>query len=248
MMKLANTADVSDALLKKLEQVSVCTATQALIDIGFHNTYMKGIIPLHLPEGKSCVAGRAVTLRFIPLREDMVKLQYEQLAESPHRSALESIRPNDILVMDTGGFRDTGVVGDIFTRRLRYLGGRAILVDGCVRDLIRIRMLDVPVYARGVHGGAIPRSLMSADFNEPVRCGGVSVIPGDIILADADGVIAIPPQAVEEVIRVCSEHDELLETWIRMKLEEGASLHTHYPPGEEAMKDYEMWKSKQTAK
>ena len=106
---------------------------------------------------------------------------------------------------------ETGVFGDIFTRRLRYLGGQAIVVDGCIRDLIRIKAVNFPVFSKGVHGSAIPRSLMSVGFNEPIRCGGVGVVPGDIILADRDGVVAIPPQCVEHIIKVSREHDELEE-------------------------------------
>lgn len=237
-----NVHSVSEELLEELKFVSVSTASHTLVEMGYHNAYMQGIMPMCFPESQQSAVGRAVTLRFIPLREDLVKQQYDTLTESPHRIALESITPNDVLVIDTGSHMETGVIGDIFVRRLRYLGGKAIIVDGCVRDLQRIISVDFPVFSKGVHGGAIPRTLMSVGFNEPIRCGGVSVVPGDIILADRDGVVAIPPQCVEEIVKIARVHDELEERWIKMKLDEGASLHTHYPPNEEARKEFEVWK------
>jgi len=234
--------DVSKELMDQLLKISVCTVTATLQELGFRNTYMLNLRGLAFPESKIRTVGRAVTLRFIPLREDLVKEQYDQLAHSPHRTALESVREGDMLVIDTGGCIETGVVGDIFTRRIKVLGGQAIIVDGCVRDLERIAKLDVPLFARGVHGGAIPRALMSVDYNRPIQCGGVAVIPGDVILADRDGVVVIPPRTVAEIVRIAGDHDDLEEMWIRMKLDEGASLHTHYPPDEEARKEYEIWK------
>ncbi len=242
-----HTDEIDDEWLEKLLQVSVCTAAHTLVEMGWRNQYLTGIMPLAFPEGKKRAAGRAVTLRFIPLREDLVEKQYGSLTSSPHRTALESIKKNDVLVIDTGAHMETGVIGDIFTRRLRYLGGQGIVVDGCVRDLERIKLVDFPVLARGVHGGAIPRTLMSAGWNEPIRCGGVAVIPGDIILCDRDGAVAIPPQCVEELIRRCTIHDDEEEAWIRMKLDEGGSLHKYYPPNEEARKEYESWKQSNQA-
>ncbi|SFT21688.1 hypothetical protein [Paenibacillus sp. BC26] len=237
-----NTHTISDELLEELKLVSVSTASHTLVEMGYRNAYMQGIMPLSFPEGQESAVGRAVTLRFVPLREDLVKQQYDTLPESPHRVALESITQNDILVIDTGSHMETGVIGDIFTRRLRYLGGQAIIVDGCIRDLQRVKAVNFPVLARGVHGGAIPRSLMSVGFNEPIRCGGVSVVPGDIILVDRDGAVAIPPQCVEDIVKIARAHDELEERWIKMKLDEGASLHTHYPPNAEARIEFENWK------
>lgn len=237
-----NTHTISEELLEELKLVSVSTASHTLVEMGYHNGYMQGIVPMSFPENQKSAVGRAVTLRFIPLREDLVKQQYEALTESPHRTALESITQNDVLVIDTGSHMETGVIGDIFTRRLRYLGGQAIVVDGCIRDLQRVKAVNFPVFSKGVHGSAIPRSLMSVGFNEPIRCGGVPVIPGDIILVDRDGVVAIPPQCVEEIVRIARAHDELEEQWIKLKLDEGASLHTHYPPNEAARKEFELWK------
>ena len=237
-----NTHTISDELLEELKLVSVCTASHTLVEMGYRNAYMQGILPMSFTEGQTSAVGRAVTLRFIPLREDLVKQQYDTLTDSPHRMALESICKNDVLVIDTGSHMETGVVGDIFTRRLRYLGGQAIIVDGCIRDLERIKTVNFPVFAKGIHGGAIPRSLMSVGFNEPIRCGGVGVVPGDIILVDRDGVVAIPPQCVEEIVKTARAHDELEERWIKLKLDEGVSLHTHYPPNAEAKKEFELWK------
>ena len=83
-MIVKNTHEISDELLEELKLVSVSTASHMLVEMGYRNAYMQGILPMCFPEGQDSAVGRAVTLRFIPLREDLVMQQYESLTESPH--------------------------------------------------------------------------------------------------------------------------------------------------------------------
>ncbi len=132
--------------------------------------------------------------------------------------------------MTRAGAWDAAVVGDIFTRRVLARGGRGIVIDGVCRDLTAIREVGLPLYARGVHGDGIDRRLMSVGSQEPVQIAEVAVMPGDILLGDEDGVVVLPPHAVEDVIAEASTHEEL-EVWIRDEISAGrGSLHTHYPP------------------
>ena len=99
---------------------------------------MIGIPPQALGQGQVMV-GRARSLRFLPKREDLVKIQYETVNDRPHRDAIESIETSEILVIDAGGSLEAGVVGDMFTRRVMERGGTGIVIDGSVRDLSAIQ-------------------------------------------------------------------------------------------------------------
>ncbi len=231
---------IDDAALTELAELAVPTVTAALAKLGFDYTYAAGIQPMAPPTGGRMV-GRARTLRFIQLREDLVRAQYADLASSPHRSALESVEPGEVMVIDARGCRQAAVVGDIFTRRVQALGGRGIVIDGVCRDIDAIRGVGLPLYARGVHGQGIDRRLMSVGSQEPVQIANVAVIPGDVVLGDADGVVVLPPQAVRGVIDEAAAHEDM-EVWIRQEISAGrASLHTHYPPTPAVLAEFEAW-------
>ena len=235
--------DITDDQLEALKKVSVPTATATLMVRGFQNTFPIGIDPKAVRSDQVMV-GRARTLRFIPMREDLVKAQYDTVEGRPHRQAIESIEPGEILVIDTGGCMGAGVVGDMFTRRVQARGGTGIVIDGVVRDLVAIREVGLPVFCRGAHGAGINRMLMSVSVNEPVQIGGVPVLPGDILLGDPDGLVVIPPQELEHLVEHGVEHD-LQEEFTRLKLADGYPLHRAYPPDEELRKEYEIWRKNQ---
>lgn len=230
---------VDDATLDLLGEVGSSTVTGTLIDHGFRNQYVAGLT-MFAGDSAGRMVGRARTLRFVPLREDLVKAQYDDLASSPHRLALDTIGPGEILVIDTGGFADTGVLGDMFARRVREAGGRGIVNDGAIRDWTAVRKVGLPIFARAIHGGFIPRTLMSAGRDEPICISRVTIVPGDVIVGDADGVVAVPPQVAAEIAAEAHDHTER-ERWMRMKLEAGGRLSEYYPPTGERLAELEAW-------
>lgn len=229
---------VPEETLDTLRAVGTPTLTGQL-DGTYRNSYMIGVEPLAVRPGQRMV-GRARTLRFIPYREDLVEAQYGSLTSSPHRVALEDVGPGDVLVIDAGGSREAAVLGDMFTRRVMERGGSGVVIDGVVRDLSAIRDVGLPVFARGVHGAGITRALMSVGRDEPVRCGGVPVIPGDVVVGDEDGVVVMSPAVAPEIAEAAFEHQEE-EIWIRERLEAGESLHDVYPPSTERRRELEEW-------
>ncbi len=231
---------VSAETLAELKRVRVPTAAGLMLGLGYRNSYMIGPVPLVIPGGATMV-GRALTLRFLPQREDLQKAQYSAVSGSPHRTALETIGPGEALIIDAGGCLGAAVVGDMFTRRIKERGAVGLIIDGVVRDLSAIRTIGLPVFARGQHGAGITRELMSVGINEPIQCGGIPVIPGDVVLADEDGVVVIPPALAAEVAQRGTEHEDE-EEFIRMKLMLGASLHDVYPPNDAARKELEEWR------
>lgn len=238
--------DVPTKTLDLLKVVGTPTLSGELLKAGYRNHYMIGLKPLAVSPDQRMV-GRARTLRFINLREDLLEAQYGSLTASPHRNALEDVGSGDVLVIDAGGSLEAAVVGDMFTRRIMQRGATGLVIDGVLRDLSAIRTVGLPVFARGMHGSGITRALVSVGMDEPVQCGGIPVIPGDVLVGDEDGVVVIPPQIVAELAREAYDHQEE-EIWIQEKLKEGFSLHEVYPPNEEMRKVLEQWKASRTSR
>lgn len=236
--------DVPTETLDLLKVVGTPTLSSELLKAGYRNHFMIGPEPLAVTPNQRMV-GRARTLRFINMREDLLEAQYDSLTASPHRIALEDVGPGEVLVIDAGGSLEAAVVGDMFTRRIMQRSATGLVIDGVLRDLSAIRGVGLPVFARGMHGSGITRALMSVGMDEPVQCGGVPVIRGDVLVGDEDGVVVIPPQIAAELARDAYDHQEE-EIWIRQKLKEGFSLHEVYPPNEQMSKVLAQWKASRT--
>ncbi|MER5428964.1 RraA family protein [Streptomyces sp. NPDC002588] len=119
-------------------------------------------------------------------------------------AALEHIRPGDILVINAFGYEGRAVIGDNLAQRFDVFGAVGAVVDGYVRDGAIIEKLGVPVFARGLTPAG-PFKNGPGTIGEPVALGGVVVNPGDIVAADADGVIVIPPHRAEEALAAVEE-------------------------------------------
>ncbi|MEU9957841.1 RraA family protein [Streptomyces sp. NPDC050982] len=114
-------------------------------------------------------------------------------------AALDHIRPGDILVINAFGYDGRAVIGDNLAQRFDVFGAVGAVVDGYVRDGAIIEKLGVPVFARGLTPAG-PFKNGPGTIGEPVALGGVVVNPGDIVVADDDGVIVIPPRRAEEAL------------------------------------------------
>ena len=116
-----------------------------------------------------------------------------------------SAAPGDVMVIDAGGDLNNAVVGGILSFYAASIGLVGIVIDGAIRDVAEIRERDFPVYARGVtHRG--PYKDGPGEINVPVSVGGMVVNPGDIVVGDQDGLLAIPQQGVEELIEKALAH------------------------------------------
>ncbi|MCI3273486.1 RraA family protein [Streptomyces cylindrosporus] len=119
-------------------------------------------------------------------------------------AALEHIRPGDILVINAFGYEGRAVIGDNLAQRFDAFGAVGAIVDGYVRDAAIIEKLGVPVFARGLTPAG-PFKNGPGTIGEPVAIGGVVVNPGDIVAADGDGVIVIPPHRADEALKAVEE-------------------------------------------
>ena len=229
--------NLPDAEIKELlAATSSPTLTHLLQQRGYRNVYFSGLHPVG-PAARA--VGRARTLRYTPHRPDLYP---DDLSRNPQRLAIESIEPGEVLVAEAGGELGAGVLGDILLARVAKRGGAAFVVDGAVRDPSAIAELEIPVFVRGIHGAAHMRDLVPIGHDVPVRCGGCTVVPGDWIVCDANGVAVVPPDVAAEVATEGVEID-LKEVYVRELIDGGASTVDVYPPTEDNLQGFPAWKA-----
>ncbi|MDR3636912.1 MAG: glycosyltransferase, partial [Isosphaeraceae bacterium] len=120
---------------------------------------------------------------------------------------LDVARPGDVVVIDAGGSPSNAVLGDLISTKAKHRGIAGFIVDGLVRDLPSIQELDFPVFARGTTPiGPLHRG--PGEINYPICCGGIVVNPGDLVVADAAGVIVVPQEIAEELLERLQRHHE----------------------------------------
>lgn len=122
--------------------------------------------------------------------------------------ALDMSQPGDIIVVSNDEDQTRSLMGEImftYAQYQRKLGG--LVLDGPIRDTEALRQMSLPVYATGSTPGG-PHKEGPGEINVPIACGGISVNPGDIIVADADGVIVIPLKDAPEVLETARRFHE----------------------------------------
>ncbi len=214
---------VPDALIERARGLSSEEVFAILPGKGFRNQYEDGFQILH-PDRK--LVGRAFTVQFMPLRPDVdgvitAKAQAAGLGRMNNQTAIDMLQPGDVLVVDLFGQGDGGtIVGDnLFYYIMKATKGAGLVVDGAIRDLDGISGMDMPAYFRRTHPSFLTNVIISG-INIPVRIGKATVMPGDLVLGDSEGVYFIPPALVQQVVDnadVIHIHDE----WTRMKFDEG---------------------------
>lgn len=205
---------------------------------GLRNTAIRGISAID--PARAAFSGRAVTARYLPLREDFLPSASAMGPEAPISRLLDRLSAGDVLVVDGRGHDDNGLIGDIIGARLGVLGVAGVVLDGRVRDLSELVALGLPVQCRGTAPPPSFANVMLVDFDLPVACGGISVFPGDRIVADSDGVVAVPAALWGEVAAKAIEQDRV-ERYIRLRVAAGEKLAGLYPPNEASRAAYAAW-------
>lgn len=129
--------------------------------------------------------------------------------------AMDLAEPGDVIVIDAGGGAERAILGELMASYCEKRGIAGLVVDGCVRDADILNELKIPVYASGVTPNG-PYKNGPGEINVPVSIGGRVIFPGDIIVGDGDGVIAIRPADAEEVLQealnVLEKENTILDT------------------------------------
>jgi regulator of RNase E activity RraA len=223
-----------------IRAIGAATCSATLAHLGIRNAHITGPVSWH--KGK-VVAGPALTLLMMPKREDLYQDgEYEDVEKQLHRHVLYCAQDGDVVVVDARGDMTAGIFGEMMMTYFKGRGGAGLVIDGCIRDYPGQRELDMPMWIRGVTPNFHTQTgLMPYDYNCPIACGGVTVLPGDIIVADDDGAVCVPAAMADEVISK-SHSDHEWEEFTKIKLLEGGSLQRYYPLHPDARPEYEAWK------
>jgi len=228
---MADQPSLSATTVAALQGVSTATLTAQLLRRGIRTTFLAGVRPLR-PDLR--MVGRAVTLRYVPARDDVGTGATFDNRTNAQRIAVESVGPGDVLVIDARGDTRAAALGNILATRILRLGAAGIVTDGALRDTPGFARIELPTYAAGANAALSSTIHHPVDMNVPIGCAGVLVMPGDILVGDAEGVVVIPASMAEEVAADASEQ-ERLETYVLQRVDEGAGLHGTYPPSDETI-------------
>lgn len=226
-------------LVAGLAAVGAAVAAGAMYRLGIRNAFISG--PRPMTPGVT-IAGPALTLQFMPKREDLYgDSEYTEPEKQLHRHVLYHTQPGDVVVVDARANMRSGVFGEMMMTFFRGRGGAGVVVDGCIRDFGPVKSLGLGLWLRGTTANFHTQTdLMPFGVNVPVACGDTLVMPGDIILADDDGAVVVPATLAPAVLRDANKHAEW-EEFSRFRLSQGGDLRKYYPLADEVRDEYEAW-------
>jgi 5-oxopent-3-ene-1,2,5-tricarboxylate decarboxylase / 2-hydroxyhepta-2,4-diene-1,7-dioate isomerase len=223
-----------------LRQVSTATLTVQLTRRGIQTTFLSGLRPTRTDLG---MVGYARTLRYVAIRADVRESM--KGSEDAQKRVVESISAGDVLVMEARGDTTAGTIGDILAARVLARGGAGIVTDGGVRDTPGVADLDIPTYYRAANASSLWNAHIPMDLDVPVTCAGVLVMPGDVIVGDAEGVVVLPFALAEEIAHAALEVEQR-EAFALERVKAGESFRGLYPLSDERRPEYENWKAKRS--
>jgi len=225
---------------ERLKGVSVATLCTALFKRGLARQFVQDVRPLNpsLPN----MVGEAFTLRYIPAREDRNPVSVFQDRQHPQRQAVERCPPGAVLVIDSRKDARAASAGGILVSRLLMRGVAGVVTDGGFRDSPEIAGLAIPAYH---NRPSAPTNLTlheAIEIDGPIGCGDAPVFPGDVMVGDREGVVAIPAHLADEIAAEAAEMTAF-EDFVQEKVLEGRSILGLYPPTDAASKaDFEAWR------
>lgn len=224
--------------MDKLRTVGTATLSTQLRKRGIDHHVIAGLRSTR-PDLR--LVGYARTLRYLPLREDV----FTRLggADNAQKRAVDTLQPGEILVIDCRQEPGAGTIGDILALAAIQRGAAGIITDGGLRDTQAVAALDIPTYYGAAHPAVLGRAHVPMDLDLPIACGGVLVNPGDILVGDADGVVVIPRDIVDEIAAgAAAQEDE--ERFIVERVRAGDPLPGLYPMNAARRAEYEDWAAK----
>lgn len=243
---------VPDRYIEALQNSSSEMVYGPLRRAGFPDQWVDGWRLLQ-PDKK--LVGRVFTAQFMPTRPDVNDvIEAEANADGSNVRAnqrvINRLQPGDVLVVDLFGKIENGTfVGDNLAAAVFAASGNGFVIDGAARDLVGIIPQGMPGYVRGFHVSALS-DVMLTGVNVPVQIGHTTVMPGDVVLGDREGLTFIPASVVADVAR-SSKLTELHDVWTKAKFATGKYKASDlYPsPKDPALKkEYEEWRDEELAK
>lgn len=187
----------------------------ALDELGQHDRAMREYLRPLAPEMKFAGYARTILCQdtfYTP--SDPYSLEIE---------AIDSLLPGEVAVVSTGESKRNAPWGELLSTASRARGARGAVIDGLVRDVRAIQNLGFPVFTAGIKPVDSKGRGIVVDYNVPVQCGGIVVTPGDLIVGDFDGIVAIPADLIDETVKLAREKISK-ENYSRQDLLAGAYL------------------------
>ncbi|MCC6262155.1 MAG: RraA family protein [Bryobacterales bacterium] len=193
--------------------------SDSLDELGYRDQAMRETIRPLMPD--AVFAGWARTILCV----DVYHIQ-----ENPYDieiEAVDSFLPGEVAVVSTGDSKRNAPWGELLSTAAMSRGARGAVIDGLVRDVRKIQALGFPVFATGIKPVDSRGRGLVIDYNVPVECQGVLVKPGDLVVADYDGVVVVPAAIVDEVVQLATDKVER-EDHSRAELMSGSLLRQVY--------------------
>jgi regulator of RNase E activity RraA len=245
---------VPDEILDRMQKVTLEEAWAVVENAGFMHQYEDGWLSIH---GDKVLVGRALTATWMPGRPDIQKLIEDQGVQDHRQGAMNAwpvdmLQPRDVYVADHFGLKVDGPsIGDNVGNAIYAKSGNGIVYDGAVRDINGldelpnfvsfVRYYDPSHHYGSLRSGKLLNSTM-VSINAPTRIGHATAMPGDVVLGRNGGVLFIPPQLAEKVVK-SSESTHLRDVFGHQRLEEkkytAGQIDARWTPAIED--DYRAW-------
>jgi regulator of RNase E activity RraA len=210
---MASVVEPTARWVDRLARLYTPVVADVLDRLGYREQAMRADIRPLFPEARA--AGVARTVRTIKPPDVSVAEPYKG-----EMAAVDDLSPGDVLVVSEC---EASFWGELLSTAARYRNCRGVVIDGFTRDTRAIIAMGFPVFCRGVHPADSLGRIDVADHDVSIRCGGVLVLPGDLILADEDGIVAVP-RAIAEQALTLAEEKVRGENLVRQALAQGMSV------------------------
>ena len=199
---------LTDEQIEKLKKLPIEAVWGAVQGKQYRHCFVND---LKLTQPGTKMVGRALTMRYLPVRPDLMEAVQSLGKEGDWEyqyniRAGEDTHPGDVLVVELGGMVDRATfMGDVTGLGIKSRGAAGVVIDGGLRDLSEfLPWKDFPVYYTGAHASAMADQV-GVEWNGPVRIKTVTVLPGDVVIGDESGVLFFPPQLADEAIKAAED-------------------------------------------
>jgi 5-oxopent-3-ene-1,2,5-tricarboxylate decarboxylase/2-hydroxyhepta-2,4-diene-1,7-dioate isomerase len=227
---------LTDELADKLRRAPVAGLSAQLRRRGLDNVIIEGVRP-NTPG--ATIVGRARTLRFVPNREDLFAAHGG--GYNAQKRTFDAVGAGEVIVIEARGETGSATLGDVLALRARVRGAAGVVTDGGVRDFDAVAATGLAVFSKGPHPAVLGRRHVPWDTDVAVACGGATVLPGDVVVGDADGVVVVPPHLAEEVADATLAQEEQ-DAWVAQQVAAGHPVDGLFPPNAEWQARYQAWR------